>query len=158
MSGLPRSGKTTWIQEHAAERYGEHVVVSPDDIRLALHGERFLPLAEGFVWTIARTMALALFQRVDTVIVDATNTTTARRAEWKPVADQVARSFDHVEVRVVHVCTDVGVCVNRALADFDVDLVPVIRRMDEARGGADLTDAPSTEREPWIDTVAWVAG
>src|SRR5688500_7348676 len=44
--GLPRSGKTTYA------RTRNEPIVSPDAIRLALHGERFNELSEPFVWAI----------------------------------------------------------------------------------------------------------
>jgi len=76
--GLPRSGKTTWAKQMGVP------IVNPDSIRLALHGQPFIGLAEPFVWAIAKTMVRALFLAGhDNVIVDATNTTRKRRDDWK---------------------------------------------------------------------------
>ena len=78
MVGLPRSGKSTW-----AKKAG-HPIVSPDAIRLALHGQRFISEAEPFVWAIAKAMVRALFLAGHSaVILDATNNTRKRRDEWK---------------------------------------------------------------------------
>jgi predicted kinase len=44
--GLPRSGKSSWSRQQTFP------VVNPDSIRLALHGLRFAPEAEPFVWAI----------------------------------------------------------------------------------------------------------
>jgi predicted kinase len=76
--GLPRSGKTTWARAQGVP------VASPDAISRALHGQRFIGVAEPFVWAIAKLMVRALFLAGHpTVIVDATNTTQKRRDEWK---------------------------------------------------------------------------
>lgn len=121
MCGLPRSGKTTIAQQIAiAERAP---IVNPDAVRLALHGQRFQALAEPFVWAIAKTMVRSLFNAGHPkVIVDATNTTRARRDEWK--------SSDW-ERQIVVVGTDPAVCTERARATGMEDLVPVIARMAE---------------------------
>jgi predicted kinase len=76
--GLPRSGKTTWARKTGFP------IVSADAIRLALHGQAFEPLAEPFVWAIARIMVRALFVAGhETVILDACSVTRARRDEWR---------------------------------------------------------------------------
>ena len=68
--GLPRSGKSIWAKKQGIP------IVNPDSIRLALHGKAFILEAEDFVWTIAYTMARALFLAGhETVIIDATNIT-----------------------------------------------------------------------------------
>ena len=78
MVGLPRSGKTT-----EAKKMG-FPIVCPDAVRLAMHGEAFIPSAERMVWTMAEYMVKALFLAGhSTVILDATNTTIKRRNEWK---------------------------------------------------------------------------
>jgi len=85
--GLPRSGKSTWSKEQG------HPIVCPDAIRLALHGQPFIGLAEPFVWAIAKVMARALFLAGhSTVILDSTNTTKKRRDEWK--SDNWIRKYE----------------------------------------------------------------
>ena len=82
--GLPRSGKSTWARSEG------HPVVNPDSIRLALHGQAFSPAAEPLVWAIARYMVHSLFLAGHKyVILDATNTTKARRDVWKGPWDRV---------------------------------------------------------------------
>lgn len=79
--GLPRAGKSTWARR-VSKLHG-WPIVSPDAIRLALHGQRYAAEAEPMVWTQAKYMARSLFLAGhDTVILDATNTTRARRDEW----------------------------------------------------------------------------
>lgn len=113
--GLPRSGKTTWAQSQA------YPVVCPDAIRLALHGQRFVGLAEPFVWAIAKTMVRALFLAGHRhVILDATNTTRKRRDEWR--SNDWGLFFRHID-------TPADVCRQRAQAENDADILPVIDRM-----------------------------
>jgi predicted kinase len=78
MVGLPRSGKTT-----EALKMG-HPIVSPDAVRLALHGEAYIQSAEPYVHAITRTMVHALFiAGHNAVVVDACHNTRKRRNEWK---------------------------------------------------------------------------
>ena len=117
--GLPRSGKTTWAREQG------HPIVNPDAIRLALHGQRYAPAAEPYVWAITRTMVEALFLAGhETVILDATNTTRKRRDAWSN-ADMWETTFRHID-------TDAEECLRRAEAAGDAVIIPVIERMAEA--------------------------
>lgn len=121
--GLPRSGKSTWARVQPCP------VVSPDAIRLALHGHRFEAQAEPFVWAIARTMVTALFLTGEPLVVlDACNASAARRAEWEcPASSPVAW-----EVRYKVFDRAPEDCMATALDRGDVDLVRVIQRMAEA--------------------------
>jgi predicted kinase len=76
--GLPRSGKSTWAKKQNLP------IVNPDSTRLALHGQRFTGAAEPMVWAIAHYMVESLFLAGHAIVIlDATNTTKARRDEWK---------------------------------------------------------------------------
>ena len=113
--GLPRCGKSTWAKAQGSP------IVSPDAIRLALHGREFIPLAEPFVWAIARVMVRALFLAGhEHVIVDATNNTKKRRLEWKSDAWILIHETFH---------DSADVCIERAKADGRLDLIAVIERM-----------------------------
>lgn len=115
MVGLPRSGKSTW-----AKRAG-HPIVSPDAIRLALHGQRFIAEAEPFVWATAKAMVRALFLAGHAaVILDATNNTRKRRDEWK------SRDWETV-FKVIDTTEDT--CLNRATAEGDEYIIETIKRM-----------------------------
>lgn len=115
MVGLPRSGKSTWARQQGVP------IVNPDAIRLALHGKAYEALAEPFVWAIAKIMVRALFLAgARVVVLDATNTTQARRDEWK--SEAWLRYY-------VYIPTPVAVCIARAIAGDRRDLVPVIERM-----------------------------
>lgn len=112
--GLPCSGKTTWAQGQG------HPVVCPDAIRYALHGTRFIPIAEPFVWAIAHCMVNALFLAGHrTVILDSTNVTAKRRDEWK--------RYPGLEWYIVY--TPPSVCRERALLLDDKEILPIIDRM-----------------------------
>lgn len=134
--GLPRSGKTTWALDHS-RRCGVPVV-NPDSIRLALHGQAYVPEAEPFVWAIAKTMVRALFLAGHpTVIVDATNGTRKRRDDWK--SSKWATQFKVFS-------TDKDECIRRADATNRADLIPVIERMDAECQPLEADESPYLER------------
>lgn len=113
--GLPRSGKTTWANKQGLP------IVNPDFIRLALHGMRFVPSAEPFVWAIAKTMVRALFLAGhETIILDATNTTKKRRDEWLSEA---------WVCQYLVIDTAEAVCLERAMAEHDAEIQPIIKKM-----------------------------
>jgi len=80
MVGLPRSGKST-LAKKESERLNAPIVC-PDHIRLAMHGQPYVPSAEPLVWATTHLMVHALFMSYDTVILDACNNTKKRRNEW----------------------------------------------------------------------------
>lgn len=117
MVGLPRSGKSTLARTLAADIGAP--IVCPDEIRLALHGQRFSIEAEPWVWLIAETMVKALFGSGHRqVIIDACNETPSRREQWYS---------KYSDVRHVVVPTDPETCVLRAEATGQADLIPIIR-------------------------------
>lgn len=129
--GLPRSGKSTWAKEQNIP------IVSPDSIRLALHGERWNALAEPFVWAIAKVMVRALFiSGHDTVILDSTAITKFRRNDWK--SNEWVRLFKEFD-------TSKEICIERAKATNQEDLIPVISRMNKDRDP--ITDDELTKEE-----------
>ena len=114
--GLPYSGKSTWASKSG------YPVVCPDHIRTALHGQRFAPDAEPFVWAIATVMVKALFSAGhDCVVLDATNVTKKRRDEWVGDWTRIAKPMD----------TDKHECIRRAKSAGDDYIVPIIERMAE---------------------------
>jgi len=113
--GLPRAGKSTWARKQGFP------IVNPDSIRLALHGQPYIPSMEPYVWAIARTMVESLFLAGhDTVIVDATNITKKRRKAWKS---------DKWEVYLQPFTLQKEACIQQAIYDGREDLIPVIERM-----------------------------
>lgn len=82
MMGLPRSGKSTWARTHWG--LTPFPIVNPDSIRLAVHGQQFYGPAEPLIWSMARIFVRSLFYAGHNyVVLDATNTTRARRDDWK---------------------------------------------------------------------------
>ena len=138
MVGLPYSGKTTRALEISADLGAP--IVCPDAIRMALHGERFIASAERQVWATAHYMVDALFMAGHTtVILDATNGTRKRRADWYkckaystafcPVyGSQVivnhGHAFDFAGFEAF-----VDVCIARAQKAGDEYIIDIIRRM-----------------------------
>lgn len=115
-------------------------MVSPDAVRLALHGQRFAAEAEPFVWAITKVMVRALFMTgTPIVILDATNLSRERRDEWR--SSEWATLFKAFD-------TPAEECRRRAIACDQPDLLPVIDRM---AAGTD----PLAEDEPlWSDVKA----
>ncbi len=131
MVGLPYSGKS-----HKAKQlsFGEGwPVVCPDSIRVALHGRKFIPEAEPYVWAIAKTMIRALFlSGHNAVILDATNTTKKRRDEW--ISKDWSTHFSYVG-------TPKDVCIKRATEMGDAHILPIIESM------ANTMDVEGIEKE-----------
>jgi len=118
--GLPMAGKSTWVKRTGLP------IVSPDAIRLAIHGERFNPVAEPLVWLHAEVMVSALFWAGHKqIIVDATNVSVKRRDFWRERFNE--RNNIVVRMRVFR--TPPEVCRERAQAAGDITIVPVIDRM-----------------------------
>jgi predicted kinase len=116
--GLPYSGKSTWAKEQT------YPIVNRDSIRLALHGQRYIREAESFVSAIEEVMVKSLFLAGhDTVIVDACHTTEKRRLRWKSE-----------EWNIEPIIFNIGekICLERAEAKKDWEMIPVIKRMASA--------------------------
>jgi predicted kinase len=126
--GLPRSGKSSWA------RVTGFPIVSPDAIRLGLHGRAYEQLAEPFVWAQARLMVRSLFVAGhETVILDACNVTRARRdewrgAEWETVCQVFEATREEARQRVFKALQD----PQAAPADQLTPLLKTIDRMSAA--------------------------
>ena len=134
MVGLPRSGKTTFAREFVEGNAGT-AIVNPDSIRVAIHGQRFIGKAEPVVWMVAKYMAQSLFTAGHhTVIIDATNNTADRRDEW-------VKEFRDTEVTVscIFIFTPAAECIERARAEGDLDIIPIIEKMEEKADWLDMT-------------------
>lgn len=115
LSGLPRSGKSTWAKKQG------YPVVSPDAIRLAKTGRRWWSPIEHEVWATALTMVRALFLAGhDIVIVDTTSCTRRSRDNFKPPKDVFWQRW------VKYIDTPIEVCIERAINSGQADLVEVI--------------------------------
>lgn len=115
--GLPRSGKSTWARSTGFP------IVSPDAIRLSIHGQSHLPQAEPMVWTVAKYMTRALFLAGHShVVLDSTMSRRNSRSVW------LSRDW---ETKVKIFDTDLEVCKMRAMANGQYDLLEVIERMGD---------------------------
>jgi len=123
MMGLPRSGKSTKARL-LSEKCGIPIV-NRDSIRLALHGQRFVTLAEPMVKAISGIMVNALFiAGHHTVIVDETNVRRSTRDFWASLNKDAKIEFWHID-------TPAEVCLERARSMSDATIQPVIERMAE---------------------------
>ena len=113
--GLPRSGKSTLAAKYAQLGYA---VVCADNVRLALHGQRFAPQAEPMVWAITRIMVDALILSGNKVVIDSTNLTREQRKPWA-----VRGATFHI------VRSSLVDCLKRAKKLGDGGIVPIIQRM-----------------------------
>lgn len=117
--GLPRSGKTTWAVKSRLP------IVCPDAIRLALHGQRYIPELEPRVWDFAYMMVRSLFNAGhDKVVLDACSITRKRRDQWNNSA---------WETRFKVFTLAPALCMDQAERDKRKDLFDVIRRMADDR-------------------------
>lgn len=119
MVGLPRSGKSTICKELSKELHAP--IVRKDDIRLALHGQRYEALAEDFIRAIAKVMVRSLFlSGSEVVIADETHFSQAARNHMKdPMWD----------TKFYLVLTHPDVCKERAINTDQADLLPIIDGM-----------------------------
>ena len=124
LSGLPRSGKSTYAQKMVKQENA--VIVNPDSIRLAVHGQPFIAEAEPFIWAIAYAMVDALFiAGHKIVVVDATNINDKARKPWYDKFEN--RKDILIEWKIFN--TKKEVCLERAKATNQSYLIPVIERM-----------------------------
>jgi predicted kinase len=97
--------------------HNHYVIVSGDQIRLALYGCRYSSYGEGFVFATMQTMTRTLLASGYNVIIDETNTTkeSCRRIlEIDPTA------------KPIFILTRPEICIERAKATNQEDLAPVI--------------------------------
>lgn len=130
--GLPRSGKST------IAKYMGKPIVNPDAIRLALHGQAFVPDAEAMVWTMTEYMIRSLFLAGhNTVILDATNITRERRDKFK------SKKW----IRWMYeLSTDNETCCQRAIMNGKDFLLPIINDMDIKREAITTDELLPNER------------
>lgn len=120
MVGLPRSGKSTY-----AKRYkGLYAIVSADQLRYLVYSQRFWGPGEDTMWAIRKIVLKMLMEQGIDIVIDETNTTVSRR---KPIVD-LAREYGYF-VEAVVIDTPKETCIERARADGDDSLIPIIERM-----------------------------
>jgi len=105
MSGLPRSGKTTWIEANKKEN---EVIVSSDDIRKHILGRSFNMQDEPFVWELVENLIILLMVQKKGIILDACNLYVHTRLKYI----SLAREHGY-KTRLVWLNTDVKECLKR---------------------------------------------
>lgn len=120
MVALPRSGKSTYVQEH----FRDTVKVSADQLRLLIYGKRFMYKGEEEVWRIREVMLKALMEQGLEIVIDETNMSKKSR---KPLID-LGKEYLYETVAIV-LKTDKEICKERAIETNQEDLIPVIERM-----------------------------
>lgn len=119
--GIPRSGKSTYCEKWVDNpNHKRRVIVSSDSIRMAMHGQRYEPLAETMVFAVKHIMIRSLLSKGFDVIVDGTHSTKIsiqRLLEIDPNATPIFLQ------------TPVEVCKERAIKTNQPDLIPVIDRI-----------------------------
>lgn len=117
MVALPRSGKSTYVREN----FKGIPVVSADQLRLLIHGERYAREQEPKVWWVRNILLQALMEQGLDVVVDQTNITRDRRSQLL----KLARKYGYEAIAVI-IETDVETCKDRAVETRQEDLIPVI--------------------------------
>lgn len=110
--GLPRSGKSTICTEWA-KKAPMRAIVCSDNIRLALTGKRYEPLAETMVFATKHIMIRSLLDRGFDVVVDGTHSTEI----------SIQRILE-IDINAIHVIVDTPpeVCKQRAIDSGHSDL------------------------------------
>jgi predicted kinase len=123
MCGLPRSGKSTWIERNR----NNEVIISADQLRYAVYNQRFWDGGEKLMWGIRDVMLKYFLDQGVDIIVDETNVSKWSR---KPIIE-LAKKAGYV---IIGYLLDYAMheCIERAEAGGDKELLtPVIERMDK---------------------------
>ena len=117
--GLPRSGKSTYCDSWV-DNGSLRVIVSSDDIRKSLHGQRYEPLAETMVFAIKHVMIRSLLSRGFDVIVDGTHSTKV----------SIQRLLE-IDINAIYIWmgTSPEECWRRAIKSNQFDLFNTIERI-----------------------------
>lgn len=119
--GLPYAGKSQWCLEQRS-MYGKPTV-SPDAIRVALHGQRYIQKMEPIVWDFVDTMVEALFRAGHgDVVLDSTMINRERR-------QRIIQRHRDVTVVWKEFPASATECIERARAVGDEEIIPIIERM-----------------------------
>lgn len=120
MVGLPRSGKSTYVDDMLSN----FDIICADDIRLAM-GTQFEPKLEPFVWAIHDTMLRAMMIRKRNIVLDETNTSIKRIDKYYSFCKEYKYNL-----KLLYINTPINVCLTRNIGEGSVP-EEVIYRMDE---------------------------
>lgn len=134
--GLPYSGKSSWAVRQNLP------IASPDAMRLALTGQRFVAALEPLVWMNCHYMLDALAHAGhQEAIVDATNSSPKRRREWTD------RHPECIFYWVVFTTAPED-CRYRASQKGDTEIGPIIDRMAANWDLSDIESSRGYEKTP----------
>lgn len=114
MCGLPRSGKSTWIEKNKKKT---DVIVSPDEIREDLFGHVFHKPAEPMIWSLTEFFVKSLMKQKLDIILDACNLTTYRN-RWVDLAIE-----NNYKVNLVVLDTPLKICIERNKNKIPLDIL-----------------------------------
>lgn len=118
MVGLPRSGKTTFIEKVLND--DKYIVLSSDKLRLSLYNERFNKEFEKEMWEIFHQMFKYFISTERSIIIDSTNLDYNVRKFYIDIAKQ--NSYD---TYIININTSIETCKYRC-TDGNKDLIDVI--------------------------------
>ena len=147
MCGIPRCGKSSWINKNKRD----NIIVCPDTIRKEIFGHQFHQPANKFVFAIAEAMVSLLLKQQKNVIVDATHMTKTLRASWYPVTKELS----YVKTDIVWVYADkdpqknLEICIERSRKSVADEIVPydVLCRM------ANQFEPPDYTSDYWANMI-----
>lgn len=102
--GLPRCGKSTWIEKNK----GDAIVVSNDWIRENILGTHYSPNANALIWSIADAALRIVLGQGKNAILDGIN----HKPEVRRFFVDLARQYK-AKVKMVCIMTPIGVCLAR---------------------------------------------
>lgn len=118
-----RAGKSTfankWVKESDSDGLNR-VIVCSDDIRLGLHGQRYIREAEPMVWTLTTIMTKAHLLRGCHVLLDETHSSF----------QSIKNTFKlDINAKPIFINTPLEVCLQRCKDTGQEDLWEPIKRM-----------------------------
>ena len=120
--GLPRSGKTTWIQNNKTNE----VIISADDLRYLVYNQKFWADGEPQVWYVRSILLKYIMSQGVNIIIDETNTLKQRR---EPII-RLAKQNGYKVIGIV-CTTSKDRCICRAKQANQEDLIPIIEKMSD---------------------------
>lgn len=135
--GLPRSGKSTFCNKWA-ENGPKRTIVCSDNIRMALTGKRYEPLAETMVFAIKHVMIRSMLDRGFDVMVDGTHSSDI----------SIQRLFE-IDINAIPIpyFTPPSICKERAINTKQLDLIEPIDRITNNLSKMDLFSRPDIKWE-----------
>lgn len=117
--GLPYAGKSFWARALGVP------IVSPDEMRLEVAGQRFFGPLEPLIWWMAGIFVRVLaYTGSRTIIIDGCHTIEKRRMEWNERLGSCP-----IKVRYKVFDPDPELSQQRARDAADPDMLPIIRKM-----------------------------